>query len=234
MSLARLPRVGRVGVVVPARDEQDLLPGCLDSIRRAAARLSREHAVAVSTVVVLDRCVDASAEVVDRYPDMTALVIDAGNVGAARAAGCVELLRAHAPAAPSTLWLACTDADSRVPEDWLVRQVQLADEGAEVVLGTVTVDDWTGHPDHVAQKWRATYDNRDGHSHVHGANVGCRADAYLAAGGFPGLSLDEDVALVGALAGRVIRRVGDIAVVTSARMQSRTSGGFATFLAQLG
>jgi hypothetical protein len=129
--------------------------------------------------------------------------------------------------------LASTDADSRVPVDWLTRQVELANRGAEVVLGTVTVDDWTGHPAHVAKRWAATYDTADGHPHVHGANVGCRADAYLAARGFPGLSCAEDVGLVTALGDRVIVRVGDIAVATSSRIRARAVGGFSTFLAEL-
>ena len=37
-------------------------------------------------------------------------------------------------------WLAYADADSRVPEDWLVRQLRHAREGADVLVGTVTVD----------------------------------------------------------------------------------------------
>jgi hypothetical protein len=218
---------------VPARDEQELLPRCLDAIRGAVSRLGECYDIAVTTVVVLDRCTDTSAAVVAAYEDVTPISVDFGSVGPARAAGCAEVVRGHAPGDASTLWLASTDADSRVPLDWLTRQVELADRGAEVVLGTVKVDDWTGHPAHVAQRWAATYDTADGHRHVHGANVGCRADAYLAARGFPGLSCAEDVALVAALGDRVIVRVGDIAVATSARIRARAVGGFATFLAEL-
>jgi hypothetical protein len=192
-----------------------------------------ERAVGVSIVVVLDTCTDDSAAIVERCDDVTALAIDAGSVGLARAAGCAEVLRKHAPCDPSTLWLASTDADSRVPAHWLARQIELAEQGAELILGTVTVDDWMDHPPHVAQRWAADYVARDGHPHVHGANVGCRADAYLAAGGFPGLSCDKDVALVSALADRVIVRAADMAVSTSARLRSRATEGFGTFLAQL-
>jgi hypothetical protein len=120
-----------------------------------------------------------------------------------------------------------------VPEDWLTRQVELAADGVEVVLGTVTVDDWTDHPAQSASLWAATYNAGNGHPQLHRANVGCRADAYLAAGGLPGLSCDEDVALAASLADRVTMRVGDIAVTTSARQSLRTAGGFATFLAKL-
>jgi hypothetical protein len=218
---------------VPARDEQELLPRCLDAIRGAVMRLSECYDIAVTTVVVLDRCADSSAEVAAAYDDISSIAVDFGNVGQARAAGCAEALRAHGPSDASSLWLASTDADSRVPVNWLTRQVELSDRGAEVVLGTVTVDDWTGHPEHVAQRWAATYDTADGHPHVHGANVGCRADAYIAAGGFPDLSCAEDVGLVTALSDRAIVRVGDIAVSTSSRIQARAVGGFAAFLAEL-
>lgn len=225
--------ITRVGVVVPARDEQDLLPQCLGALCEAVERLTVERDIAVTIVVVLDTCSDDSAAIVAPYDDVTALAIEAGSVGLARAAGCAEVLRRHAPDSPSTLWLASTDADSRVPAHWLLRQIELAEQGAELILGTVTVDDWTDHPPQLAQQWAAGYVTHDGHPHVHGANVGCRADAYLEVGGFPGLSSDEDVALVSALADRVTVRVGDMAVSTSARLRSRATGGFATFLAQL-
>jgi hypothetical protein len=226
--------IERVGVVVPARDEQDLLPRCLDALEVAIERLTDARDVAVDTVVVLDRCVDASLSIATARDFVTAVEVGAGNVGLARAAGCAEVLRGTRPDGYGALWLASTDADSRVPPAWLLRQVELAEQGVEVVLGTVTVDDWSGHPPWVEGRWRASYDGSDGHRHVHGANVGCRADAYLAAGGFLALSCDEDVALVTALADRVIVRTGEISVVTSARQSARAEGGFADYLAQLG
>ena len=60
-----------------------------------------------------------------------------------------------------------------------------------------------------------------------------RADAYVGVGGFPSLDRDEDVALVAALAHRRVVRTGAIPVVTSARLRSRTGGGFADHLASL-
>ena len=224
--------IEHIGVVVPARDEQQLLSRCLDGLGRAVTRVQEETDIAVTTVVVLDRCVDASAAVVADY-DVLAIAIDSANVGLARARGCAEVLRRHSPASPSTLWLASTDADSRVPDHWLILQIELAANGAELVLGTVTVEDWTDHPAQSASLWAAGYEAGDGHPHVHGANVGCRADAYIAARGFPDLSCAEDVGLVTALSDRAIVRVGDIAVSTSSRIQARAVGGFAAFLAEL-
>ena len=234
------PVIERVGVVVPARDEQVLLPGCLDALGAAVERARAGGVVDVQVVVVLDRCTDDSGAVVAaaaaERPWVRGVQIEAGNVGLARSVGCAQVLRTADPTRLDRLWLASTDADSRVPADWLTRQLAFAAEGAEVVLGTVDVVDWADHPAHVERRWRSAYVAADGHPHVHGANVGCRADAYVAAGGFGALSSDEDVALVSALdrAQRRTVRTAAIPVLTSARRVARAHGGFAGFLAQLG
>ncbi len=222
-----------VAVVVPARDEEELLPGCLDALRTAAERVEHDG-VPVEVLVVLDRCHDASADVVAARPWARAMAVVAGNVGAARAAGFADVLAGHPPSALGTLWLATTDADSRVPADWLARQVALAGSGADLVLGTVEVDDWTQHPPQVASQWRAAYRPEDGHPHVHGANAGLRAEAYVQVGGFAALDHGEDVALVAALAHRRVVRTGGIPVVTSARCDARAPRGFGEHLAGLG
>ena len=56
------------------------------------------------------------------------------RAGRGRAARALSRLAAHDP---DDIWIACTDADSRVPADWLEHQVQLADGGVDLVLGTV-------------------------------------------------------------------------------------------------
>lgn len=225
-----------LGIVVPVRDEEVLLGGCLDALR-AAVRVLRCAAdpmatAAVDVVVVLDGCTDRSADVVAGYPRVRAVEIVAGGVGQARAAGFQAVLET-ADVPVSELWLATTDADSRVPADWLTHQVQLAQAGADVVLGTVDVLDWSEHPPHVEARWRASYHPYDGHSHVHGANAGFVADAYVAAGGFRDLDRDEDVALAAALAHRRVVKTPDIPVVTSARSAGRARGGFADHLLDL-
>ena len=56
-------------VVVPARNEERLLPRCLQALQDAADRLAAERpGVAVRVVVVLDRCSDGSAEIVAGWP----------------------------------------------------------------------------------------------------------------------------------------------------------------------
>lgn len=222
-----------VGVVVPARDEEQLLPGCLVALQAAAAAVRDALGVTVDLLVVLDRCVDGTAAVVREHPPVRALEVAAGNVGTARAVGFADVVERHRPAGPDTLWLASTDADSRVPEDWLLAQLALADAGADLVLGTVDVDDWSAHPPHVEAVWRAAYQPRDGHRHVHGANIGLRADVYLEIGGFARLDRDEDVALVAAAAHRRVVRSAALPVTTSGRPAGRAVGGFADHLAGL-
>jgi glycosyltransferase involved in cell wall biosynthesis len=222
-----------VGVVVPARDEELLLPGCLEALGRARTALWSRFPVRVHVVVVLDRCSDGSADAVTRLPGAVAVSIDAGNVGRARAAGADLLTRLEHGTRPSRVWLATTDADSVVPEDWLERQVELARSGAIAVVGTVAVTDWSGHQPEVREHWTASYVAQDRHPHVHGANLGCTLEAYHRAGGFRPLAGDEDVALVAALGTQGVVRTAAIPVRTSSRVAPRAAGGFGDHLRRL-
>ncbi|SDG56567.1 glycosyltransferase [Klenkia brasiliensis] len=230
-----------LGVVVPARDEAALLPGCLAALRRAAAHPDLAG-VPVLLVVATDRCTDAT-------PDLAraggAVVVDSrgDTVGDARHAGALRVLAeaAHRGVPPRRVWLAATDADSRVRGDWLALHRAAAESGVDAVLGLVRVADWAGHPPHVAAAFTRAYDAwRAGgpgalHPHVHGANLGVRGDAYLAVGGFPPLAVSEDAALAGALAlaGRVLLRTPLSPVTTSARRHPRAPGGFGADLDRL-
>lgn len=224
-----------VVVVVPARDEEQLLPACLTSLVTAA-----DHpglgGVPVHLVCVLDSCRDRSAEVV-AASGVRALVVELGNVGAARAAGFEAALSDLREQPLERVWLATTDADSVVPGDWLTRQLQWAADGTDVVVGTVRVADWSGHPPRVLRRFAALYaaDARGAHRHVHGANLGLRASAYVRVGGVPSLALAEDRALVQACdaAGLPIVRTRDIPVTTSARRVARVRGGFGDLLIAL-
>jgi glycosyltransferase involved in cell wall biosynthesis len=203
-----------VAIVVPAHDEERLLPACLRALRRSAGTLS----VPVHLLVVADACTDQTAAVA-RAGGARVIGIRAHNVGAARAAGMAELLRLTADTQPASVWLASTDADTVVPPHWLPRQLRYARQGWDVVLGTVSVADWDGHPPHVPAAFEAQYESGDGpHPHVHGANLGIRASAYLAAGGFRPLRTAEDHALLAAVtqAGCAVLQASDLPVQTSA------------------
>jgi len=223
-------QVALAGVVVPAHNEEELLPACLAALRSAADAAG----VPVRLLVVADACTDATAAVA-AAADVEVIRIRARNVGAARAAGLARLLRTE-DTDPAAMWLATTDADTVVPPGWLRRQLSYADQGWDVVLGTVTVTDWAGHPPHAPTVFEARYAFGAGpHPHVHGANLGIRASAYLAAGGFRPLPTAEDHALLAAAteAGCQVLRAGDVTVVTSARRQARAPRGFSHALRAL-
>lgn len=217
-------------MVVPAHDEQALLGACLASLRVAAQHPALRE-VEVHLVTVLDACSDDSGELAPG-----AVEVSARNVGVARAAGFAAVLAREAGRPLGELWLATTDADSTVPPDWLALQLDLVDQGAEVVAGTVRVDDWSQQPLAARARFARSYGvPASGHLHVHGANRGLSASAYVEAGGVPPVALAEDQALVDALRVRARRLVatGRIAVTTSARRESRTVGGFADHLRTL-
>lgn len=213
-----------IAVLVPAHDEEALLGGCLASVREAA-RAVEATGETVCTVVALDRCTDRSREIALAY-GAEAMDVRAGSVGAARRAAAERAL------ALGARWLACTDADSRVPHDWLRGQLE---SGTDAFCGMVAVDDWSGYAAATVEAYLRAHPQVPGHRHVHGANLGVSAAAYRRCGGFAPLACGEDVALVAALeaCGATIRWAPAPAVITSARRKARACGGFAAYLARL-
>ncbi|MDN7140116.1 glycosyltransferase [Pseudomonas sp. JQ170] len=215
-----------IAVIVPAHNEQHLLGPCLRALLRAR-RAVKALGEAVQIVVVLDDCSDASEQVA-RAHRVEVLKVRARNVGYARRTGAALMLERGAR------WLAFTDADSCVPVDWLVCQLDFA---ADAVCGTVHVAHWQAHQDAALRaRYLAHYQAREGHGHIHGANLGVCARAYERAGGFQPLAVHEDVQLVGALTaiGAYIVWTARNSVSTSSRSDSRVSGGFGDFLKRQG
>lgn len=218
-----------IGVAIPAHNEQACLDACLRALL-AACLHPQLQGEAVAVCVVLDACDDGSHAIVRRHAALFAaagcalegIEIAARQVGAARAAGARQLL------ARGARWLAFTDADTRVAPQWLAAQLAL---GVDVVCGSVAVDDWSPHGGNAAPlraHFAGHYQDRDGHRHIHGANLGVCAAAYQAAGGFAAVACHEDVLLVRALE-RIGARFAWSAlprVFTSARIDARARGGF--------
>ncbi|AZE84130.1 Glycosyl transferase, group 2 family [Pseudomonas orientalis] len=211
-----------IGILIPVHNEEALLGECLDAAA-IAANHPQLQGEAVQILVVLDSCSDGSAAIA-RAHGVHSLPVQARNVGHARGAGARHLLDLGAR------WIACTDADSRVAPDWLVAQLAL---GCDAVCGTVTVDAWSEGFDAAAQiRYHQAYEARDGHRHIHGANLGVSASAYLQAGGFEPLACHEDVQLVRNLerCGASIAWSHSPQVITSARLDCRAQGGFGDYL----
>ena len=235
--------IARVAVVVPAHDEGALIGRCLASLRRALAHPD----VAVldrRVVVVADRCADDTAIVARRAlaRGLAGSIVQVGfeSAGRARAEGVAIALAAWPGADPATSWLASTDADTCVPANWLARQLDAAARGYAAVAGIIDVDTFAGHRHRgrMRRLFRATYEIPEDrpHPHVHGCNLGVRADAYLHSGGWPAVHLAEDHALWSAIRSRGWRCLSDrwLRVVTSGRPKGRARGGFADTLVALG
>ena len=219
-----------MAVLIPARNEEELLPGCLASVARACRLLP----AGVSTDVVVvsdgstDRTMERAAAVLEGQG--TVLGTEAGSVGAARALAARAALERY-PGQVSRCWLANTDADCEVPATWLLEHLRSAQEGHAAVAGIVDVEDFSEHAPWVRERFRETYRiHADGsHPHVHGANLGVRADAYLRAGGWPPLPTAEDHDLWRRLQDSGAVPVSDarLWVVTSGRRVGRAPFGFA-------
>ena len=213
-----------IGVLVPAHNEEALVGDCLRSLL-AAARCPGLAGERVEIVVALDGCGDATADICASLGVRT-VALDARCVGLARAAAAEVLL------AEGVRWLATTDADSRVPGDWLCGQLAC---GADAFCGTVRVADWLDFSSCVRAAFLAGEQYVDDHPHVHGANFGVSAAAYRAVGGFAALAAHEDRALLEALdrGGFRVARRATPAVVTSARREARARHGFGDYLLAL-
>lgn len=212
--------IRRIGVVIPARDESATIGRCLASVEASAARVG----IPVTVVVVADGCLDDTAAIARTFTGVQVVEVESSNVGAARAAGSLRALRRGAD------WLACTDADSIVPPNWLEVQRAFADDGAAVVIGTVRPD-FDDLTDAQREAWLRGHTPGRPNGHVHGANLGIRATAYLAAGGYLPLPEHEDADLVARLAAHGWSVASDAAeVITSGRTFGRTPGGYARYL----
>jgi glycosyltransferase involved in cell wall biosynthesis len=223
-----------VSVLIPARDEEHLLPRCLRSVLGAVSML--DEFTTADIIVVADSSTDRTAELATGILNQrgSVLLTTAGAAGAVRAVAANHALSRNRQVLDKW-WLANTDADCVVPRDWLTDQIQLAQGGVEAFAGTVSVDSFEEHAPQVAERFRASYTiASDGwHPHVHGANLGVRADSYLSAGGWSPLPTGEDHDLWDRLVARGARLVSTarIEVVTSGRRVGRAPNGFADALA---
>jgi glycosyltransferase involved in cell wall biosynthesis len=213
-----------IGVVIPAHNEEALIGVCLESIA-AASQCLRLQGESVRVIVVCDHCSDGTRSIAENWKAET-LDLAVRNVGQARAAGAEMALRAGAR------WLAFTDADTQVSPQWLSEQLAL---DVDAVCGTIGVVQWSVYGRRMKEHFSLTYTDRDGHRHVHGANLGVSAKAYRLAGGFEALASGEDVALVDALqrSGARIAWSARPRVTTSARADFRAPDGFGATLSRI-
>jgi glycosyltransferase involved in cell wall biosynthesis len=223
-----------LAVLIPARDEELLLRRCLESVLAAIACLA--PSIRARVVLISDSSTDRTLQVATDIlgSEGTVLSTEAGTVGTARALAVSHVIKTtRSPL--HRLWLANTDADCIIPSRWLVDQLDLAEAGIEAIAGIVTVDSFEERAPEVASRFRASYVvNTDGsHPHIHGANMGIRADRYLCAGGWADLKTAEDHDIWRRLAetGAKLHSAAHIHVATSGRRKGRAPNGFAGALA---
>lgn len=136
---------------------------------------------------------------------------------------------------PSSCWVAApsTDADSEVPGDWLVGQLE---QPCDAFCGLVDIAARCPSEHRLRRVFQGRQQWGEGHRRIHGANLGVSAHFYRAVGGFPALRCGEDVQMVRALqaCGADVRWAGAPVVFTSARLEGRAAGGFSAYLAEMG
>ncbi|HTU31144.1 MAG TPA: glucosyl-3-phosphoglycerate synthase [Solirubrobacteraceae bacterium] len=230
-------------VVIPARDEEACVAGCL----RALASQTTD---AFEVIVVLDACSDHTAEVAaavaeDQNLALTLLHGPGLGTGPARRIGMdAACRRLHELGLPAGL-IATTDADTRPARDWLARQLRHRDHGAAVIAGRIELDPAESDALPAAVRARRERDaaarlrlvHRDdpdaAHHHFAGASLSITATAYCSVGGLEPLSALEDEAFAARLlAHRIpILRAPDVLVTTSARTDGRAQRGLSVDLA---
>ena len=238
------PPIRAVGVVVPAHNEQARIGPCLRALRAALHQLP--PGVLGAICLVLDRCADSTAQVVaetlsgtDRWPSVDVLHNhEPGVVARLRNRGVRQLTRRLVGSPARQTWLLSTDADSTVSPSWATDHLRYADAGADAVAGMVGLDEpWRLDPRALGRYTMVLEAGTFGtaHSHAWAANLGVRADAYRAVGGFPPVVSGEEHALLARLraAGYRIASPTDVRVRTSARLDGRATGGLAELLHRL-
>jgi cellulose synthase/poly-beta-1,6-N-acetylglucosamine synthase-like glycosyltransferase len=219
-----------VGVVIPAQNEEATVEYCIHSVLRSLIHAGVNYWI----VVVADQCTDRTVERARRALGSAGEVIEVGlkSAGAARREGAARILKHWKHLNPTQIWLANTDADTYVGDDWIAVQLSFADEGVTAVAGIVHLEAGGSAAAHEA--YRRMYLTSAGgtHPHVHGANLSVRADAYEDVGGWSNLALAEDHCLWARLRGRgwQVKSPVTSVVTTSSRLEGRAKGGFADTL----
>lgn len=231
----------RIDVVVPVHDEETSVRAALDALATAVTSLHDAHpSTRAAVTLVLDGCTDGTAGIVEtarqadpvwRTGRLHLRTSSRVGVGRARALGTAHARTLARATPPGRHWFAHTDADSRVHPDWLVQQVDALLAGAHLLVGAVVPDPDDLDPA-VLDRWRAAHPPGAALGHVHGANLGVRADADTALGGFDPVPEHEDVRLVdrARALGLDVRATTELPVVTSGRFAGRTPGGYAEHL----
>ena len=238
-------------IAIPVRNEEERIGACL----RAIDGQTGLRPGSLGVVLFLNNCTDGTVAIVaDLVPRLSVpvrlKVVDFAGAHAGwarreamdRAAAWIE--DGHAMGT-----ILSTDADSRVPPDWVARNLAVIERGADAVAGRVELDAAEAAllPPSLPERGRLedAYDSLiteaearidpdpndpwPCHRTTIGATLSVRLAAYRAVGGMPAIPLGEDGAFVALLLrdGFRVRHARDVVVTISARLTGRAPGGVA-------
>ena len=242
----------RAVVAIPVYNEVDRIEDCL----KALGAQESLGASDLGVLLFLNNCSDGTAHVVASLRPSLPIplrVIERtfaeANAGWARreameaAAGWLEEAGAFDGV------ILTTDADSRVPGDWVARNLTVIAAGADAVAGKIALDpeDAARLPDALHARGRlegayetllteleawvdpVPHDPWPRHWTTSGATLAVRLATYRQVGGMPAIAVGEDRAFVSSLLGSDarVRHEPTITVVTSGRLDGRAPGGAA-------
>ncbi|MFO1538931.1 MAG: glycosyltransferase [Chloroflexota bacterium] len=196
-----------LSILIAARDEEVLLPGCLASVAGQDLAPGRAEAV-----VIANGCADRTAEIARawavEHPGVptTVLELPEGNISAALNAG-VATARGR--------YVVIVDADSRMEPHLARRILERAAEGSPA--GTIRIR--ADSADRLDQAYFDLFELGKRRGSL-GMMFYAERDALIAAGGFdPALRLGADLVTQKALIARGVtfRHIDDAAILTSTR-----------------
>ncbi|MEE7475364.1 glycosyl transferase [Methylobacterium hispanicum] len=248
----RVPASGPdVVVAIPVRNEAERIAACLRALG-AQAGLAPGR---LGLVLFLNNCTDGTEAIVAglraSLPMPVRLITatyERAHAGWARRAA-MDAAAAWIEAGPGTGTILTSDADSRVPPDWVARNLAALEAGADAVAGRVELapEEAALLPPSLPARGKLEdeydaliteietcldpdpHDPWPCHRTTIGASLAVRSGAYVQVGGMPEIPLGEDGAFVAALLqqGFRVRHPRDVVVTISARLSGRAPGGVA-------
>ena len=214
-----------IGVVIPAFNEEAYLDKCLAALLEAQHSCKTQN-IQIQILVVLDNCSDQSIDIVQAR-QIDYLECNFKCVGKARDLGVRHFIE------QGIHWVACTDADSEVTQDWFIQQC--LHQPTDAICGVVQINNWHTLSEQVKHDYLLHYQDKMQHHHIHGANLCFSSQAYLLAGGFNPIECHEDVGLIEKMQalGLNISWSNKLRVFTSARLVGKAPQGFSSFLLNL-
>ncbi|GJE17592.1 hypothetical protein AIGOOFII_2308 [Methylobacterium marchantiae] len=238
-------------IALPVRNEAERIEACL----RAIDAQEGVRPGSLGLYLFLNNCTDGTDRIVSELAETMSIPVrvrfvtfDGAHAGWARRAAMDAAAEWIGPDGTAGTILS-SDADSRVPSDWVARNLAALDAGADAVAGRIQIDEdeWAALPKSLRARGKLEdaysdllteaearidpdpHDPWPCHRTTIGATLSVRLSAYRLVGGMPMIALGEDGAFVAALLqhGLRVRHAKDVVVTVSGRLVGRAPGGVA-------